>query len=71
MTERVTKRCSVCGRFRAYDLDDQFCIVCGQDSLESSCDCGREFDYALGESGPIHCPRCGKAFHGKAAEFDG
>jgi DNA-directed RNA polymerase subunit RPC12/RpoP len=71
MPEPVTKRCAVCGRFRAYQSDDAHCIVCGQEALESSCACGREFDYALAETGPIHCPRCGKAFHGKSSEFDG
>jgi hypothetical protein len=65
----VTKRCSVCGRFRAYQADDGYCIVCGHEALESTCGCGREYEYALGETGSIHCPRCGKAFHGKSSEF--
>lgn len=66
----VTKRCTVCGRFRAYDEDDSYCIGCGHQALESECTCGRDYSYALTENGPFHCPRCGKAFHGKAAEFD-
>ena len=69
MEQPVTKRCAVCGRFRAYQPDDGYCIVCGHEALESNCDCGREYEYALGETGPIHCPRCGKAFHGKSSEF--
>lgn len=67
----VTKRCSVCGRFRLYDEDDSHCIGCGNESLESACSCGRNYSYALSETGSIHCPRCGKAFHGKSVEFDG
>ena len=70
MPDRVTKRCSVCGRFRSYDHDDQFCIACGSEALEAECSCGRVFDYALNESGSIHCPRCGRAFHGKSQEFE-
>ena len=66
---KVTKRCTVCGRFRAYDTDDRYCIVCGNDGLEAECECGRSFDYALEEAGPVHCPRCGKGFHGKAPDF--
>jgi ribosomal protein L37E len=66
----TTKRCTVCGRFRAYDADDRYCIICGHDALEAECSCGRDFSYALTESGPIHCPRCGKAFHGKSPEFE-
>ena len=62
MTE--TKRCTVCGRFRAYDPDDEFCIVCGNDALERECSCGRAFDYALAETGDIHCPRCGRVLRG-------
>jgi hypothetical protein len=71
MPDQMTKRCSVCGRFRSYQPDDVYCIGCGSDALESACTCGRQYDYALDESGAIHCPRCGKAFHGKSAEFDG
>lgn len=68
---RVIKRCAVCGRFRSYEASDEYCIGCGSDSLEATCSCGRDYDYALDESGPIHCPRCGKAFHGKSLDFDG
>jgi hypothetical protein len=71
MPSVVTKRCTVCGRFRSYEPDDQFCIGCGHDALEDECSCGRDFSYALKEEGPLHCPRCGKSFHGKSAEFDG
>jgi hypothetical protein len=66
----VTKRCTVCGRFRSYHEDDRYCIVCGHESLEAECSCGRDFAYALSETGPVHCPRCGKPFHGKSPEFD-
>ena len=60
----VTKRCAVCGRFRAYDVEDEFCIVCGNDALEQECSCGRDFEYALAEAGDIHCPRCGRTLRG-------
>jgi len=66
----MTKRCSVCGRFRSYDPDDRYCIGCGNESLENACACGRAYDYALSETGAVHCPRCGRAFHGKSEEFD-
>jgi hypothetical protein len=65
----ATKRCTVCGRFRAYDADDGFCIGCGHEGLEAECTCGRSFDYALAESGDIHCPRCGRQLRGRAPEF--
>ena len=70
MSTAVTKRCTVCGRFRAYQEEDEYCIGCGHKALESECECGRDYSYALNESGPLHCPRCGKSFHGKAPEFD-
>jgi hypothetical protein len=60
----ITKRCGVCGRFRAYDPDDLFCIGCGNDALEDQCTCGRAFEYALAEDGDIHCPRCGRVLRG-------
>ena len=60
----ITKRCAVCGRFRAYDPDNEFCIGCGHDALERQCTCGRAFEYALGEGGDIHCPRCGRVLRG-------
>ncbi len=63
----ITKRCAVCGRFRAYHADDLHCIVCGNDELETACSCGRAFDYALAEEGDIHCPRCGRALRGLPA----
>lgn len=66
----VTKRCTVCGRFRSYDLEDRFCVNCGQEGLESECECGRRYDYAVIEHGPMFCPRCGRAFHGRAAEYE-
>ena len=60
----VAKRCAVCGRFRAYEPDDEFCIVCGNEDLETHCACGRDYEYALAESGDIHCPRCGHGLRG-------
>lgn len=58
------RRCGTCGRFRAYREDDRFCVVCGSDTLDAACGCGRPFDYALGEppGGGLHCPRCGRDF---------
>jgi hypothetical protein len=66
----LTKRCAVCGRFRAYDADDAFCIVCGHETLEAECSCGRAFDYALAEGGDVHCPRCGRILRGQASELE-
>ena len=64
MTEatRLVKRCRTCGRFRSYAPDDGYCLVCGYQSLETECACGRCFDYALDEpaEGTLHCPRCGR-----------
>jgi len=40
-------RCSTCGRFRDYAEGDRFCLVCGNESIEVGCACGRNFDYAL------------------------
>lgn len=71
MTDRVTKVCGVCGRFRPYHADDRFCVVCGYDNLADQCDCGRSFDYALAEleGQPLHCPRCGKDWRSSRSEF--
>ena len=66
---KVTKRCATCGRFRAYDGEDAFCIACGNDSLEDRCACGRDFDYALVEDGDLYCPGCGSRLRGRASEF--
>ncbi len=59
---RLTKRCRTCGRFRSYAADDTYCLVCGYQSLDAACACGRGFDYALDEppEGALHCPRCGR-----------
>jgi hypothetical protein len=58
---KVAKRCGTCGRFRAYEPADGFCLVCGHEDLSEACECGRPFDYAIGETGDLHCPRCGKS----------
>lgn len=65
----VVKVCSTCGRFRRYDPDDQFCVVCGYDTLEAECRCGRDLEYALDEpeGGGLHCPRCGRDWRSPAA----
>lgn len=70
MATTVTKRCTVCRRFRSYDPNDQYCVECGHDTLQASCDCGRTFDYDIPAEGPVHCPRCGRGFRGKAPEYD-
>ena len=59
---RIVKVCETCGRFRKYDPADQYCLVCGYDTLASECRCGRSLEYALDESdrGGLHCPRCGR-----------
>ena len=67
----VTKRCSVCGRFRAYEEADAFCLVCGHEGLEPECTCGRVYDYALAEGdGSLHCPRCGRGLRGRTGDFE-
>jgi len=66
----TTKRCATCGRFRAYEEEDRFCLVCGTESLESQCGCGRAFDFALAEDGDLYCPRCGARLRGRSNEFE-
>lgn len=66
----VTKRCGVCGRFRSYEADDAFCLVCGHEELEANCACGRDYAYALTEDGDLHCPRCGRGLRGRSREFE-
>ena len=63
-------RCSTCGRFRDYAEGDRYCLVCGNESIEAGCECGRSFDYALNEEGDLHCPRCGVRLRGRSTEFD-
>ena len=67
---KVAKRCATCARFRAYEPADRFCLVCGGDDLEDACACGRAYDYALGEVGELHCPRCGKSLAGRVEGFE-
>lgn len=69
MTDTV-KRCAVCSRFRAYEADDRFCIVCGAEDLEPKCTCGRSYEFALTETADLYCPRCGRRLRGRSAEFD-
>jgi hypothetical protein len=69
-TARITKRCAACGRFRAYEAADRFCLLCGNDGLHDRCECGRAFDYAIGSEGDLFCPRCGKIVRGRGSEFE-
>ncbi|MEX2152742.1 MAG: hypothetical protein WD825_05335 [Gemmatimonadaceae bacterium] len=69
----ITKRCSICGRFRLYADDDVFCVICGNRVLEGECTCGRGYDYALDEGNQgesLHCPRCGRGLRGRSSDFD-
>jgi hypothetical protein len=66
----ITKRCGVCGRFRAYDEGDEFCVVCGHQELERQCRCGRDYAYALAEAGDVHCPRCGRVLRGRNRDYE-
>ena len=52
----VTKRCTVCARFRGYEVDDRYCVVCGHDALEGECACGRRSDSRAAE----RCSAAGK-----------
>jgi hypothetical protein len=67
---KLARRCGTCGRFRAYEPGDQFCLVCGHEDLASACECGRAYDYALAEAGELHCPRCGKSLAGRVEGFE-
>lgn len=59
---RIVKVCETCGRFRRYETTDEFCVVCGYDTLRAECRCGRALEYALDEPerAGLHCPRCGR-----------
>lgn len=72
-TDHVAKRCAVCGRFRSYETEDLFCVLCGSDALEKECGCGRAFDFSLEEpeDADLYCPRCGRSLRGRSDEFTG
>lgn len=67
---KVARRCATCARVRAYERDDRFCLACGSDDVREACDCGRAYDYALGEPGELYCPRCGRALAGRVEGFE-
>jgi hypothetical protein len=67
---QVTKRCDACGRFRVYEADDRFCLLCGNDGLRDHCNCGRPFDYAMADDGDLFCPRCGQVVRGRGTGFE-
>jgi rubrerythrin len=72
-TPVTIKRCAVCGRFRQYAEEDRFCVICGHETLEDECACGRTYDFALddgNQGATLHCPRCGRSLRGRAADFD-
>lgn len=66
---RIVKVCETCGRFRRYDPADRYCIVCGFDTLQETCICGRDLEYAMDEpeGGGLHCPSCGRDWRGPTA----
>ena len=71
--KKVVKRCAVCGRFRHYGEEDVYCLLCGNNTLESEHVCGRDYEYALedtNEGTSLHCPKCGKALKGRSADFE-
>lgn len=70
MSDLIVKVCTTCGRFRHYDPADQYCLVCGFESLAAECACGRSLEYATDESeaGGLHCPRCGRDWRRAAIE---
>ena len=55
-----------------YELEDRYCVVCGHETLEGECACGRRYDYLQqsDDESALHCPRCGKVLRGRQKEFD-
>lgn len=67
----TVKRCTTCGRFHAYEEADAFCVECGHRSLDTTCACGRTFEYAMEvDGGTLHCPRCGARLLGRGADVE-
>ena len=63
LTMSVTKRCPVCGRFRAYDADDDFCIGCGTRGARSrTATCGRVVRVRAGRGGGHPLPALRRAY---------